>query len=161
VNVIVMLADELFHDPLRPGGQLTSSPILLQLQDGEGTIWLRPEAALGISNALFRQAEEYEMDLWAVKYASRRSSIGDFWGDSSVRGARMRGVLASHANAGQRDLSAQEAGPDGMGVGGGSAQFESIEGGRCSGAVPGRTSGGDDLQGATALEALLDVNLEH
>jgi hypothetical protein len=59
VNVIVMLADELFHDPLRPGGQPASSPILLQHQDGEGTIWLRPEAALGISNALFRQAEEY------------------------------------------------------------------------------------------------------
>ena len=46
------------------------------------------------------------MDLWVVKYASRRSRIGDFSGDSSVRGARIRGVLASHANAGQRELSA-------------------------------------------------------
>ncbi len=27
------------------------------------------------------------MDLWVVKYASRRSRIGDFSGDSSVRGA--------------------------------------------------------------------------
>ena len=44
--------------------------------------------------------EEYEMDLWVVKYASRRSRIGDFSGDSSVRGARMGGVLASHASGG-------------------------------------------------------------
>ena len=35
------------------------------------------------------------MDLWVVKYASRLSRIGDFSGDSSVRGARMRGVFAS------------------------------------------------------------------
>jgi len=110
-----------------------------------------------ISKALFRREEEYEMDLWVVKYASHRCRIGDFWGDSSVRGARMRGVLASHANAGQRDLSAQQAEPDGRGVGGGSAQFESIEGGRCSGG-----------QAATMifkvpahLGALLDVDLEH
>ena len=34
------------------------------------------------------------MDLWVVKYASRRSRVGDFSGDSSVRGARIRGVLA-------------------------------------------------------------------
>ena len=30
------------------------------------------------------------MDLWVVKYASRRSRIGDFSGDSPVRGARIR-----------------------------------------------------------------------
>jgi hypothetical protein len=47
------------------------------------------------------------MDLWVVKYASRRSRIWDFSGDSSVRGAWIRGVLASHASAGQRGLSAQ------------------------------------------------------
>jgi hypothetical protein len=29
-------------------------------------------------NALFRREEEYEMDLRVVKYASRRSSMGDF-----------------------------------------------------------------------------------
>jgi len=29
------------------------------------------------------------MDMWGVKYASRRSRIGDFSGDSSVRGARV------------------------------------------------------------------------
>jgi hypothetical protein len=40
-----------------------------------------------ISKALFRREEEYEMDLWVVKYASRRSRIGEFSGDSSVRGA--------------------------------------------------------------------------
>ena len=39
-----------------------------------------------ISKALFRREEEYEMDLWVVKYASRRSRIKDFLGDSSVRG---------------------------------------------------------------------------
>jgi hypothetical protein len=60
-----------------------------------------------ISKALFRREEEYEMDVWVVKYASRRSRIGDFSGDSSVRGARIRGVLASQASAGQRGLSAQ------------------------------------------------------
>ena len=42
------------------------------------------------------------MGLWVVKYAIRRSRIGDCSGDSSVRGARIRGVLASHANAGQK-----------------------------------------------------------
>ena len=47
------------------------------------------------------------MDLWVVKYARRRCRVGDFSGDSSVRGARIRGVLASQANAGQRGLSAQ------------------------------------------------------
>ncbi len=31
------------------------------------------------------------MDLWVVKYASRRYRIGDFSDDSSVRGARIRG----------------------------------------------------------------------
>jgi hypothetical protein len=29
------------------------------------------------SKALFRREEEYEMDLWVVKYASRRSRIGE------------------------------------------------------------------------------------
>jgi hypothetical protein len=48
-----MLADELFHDPLRPGGRLTSSPILLHSRMVRESIWLRPEAALGILNALF------------------------------------------------------------------------------------------------------------
>jgi hypothetical protein len=42
-----MLADELFHDPLRPGGRLTSSPILLHSRMMRESIWLRPEAALG------------------------------------------------------------------------------------------------------------------
>jgi hypothetical protein len=55
------------------------------------------------------------MDPWVVKYASRRSRIGDFSGDSSVRCARIRGVLASHASAGQRGLSAQGVEPDGKG----------------------------------------------
>jgi hypothetical protein len=39
------------------------------------------------------------MDVWVVKYASRQSRIGDLSGDSSVRGARIRGVLASQASA--------------------------------------------------------------
>ena len=47
------------------------------------------ERRIGILNALFRREEVYEMDLWVVKYASRRSRIGDFSGDSSVRGARI------------------------------------------------------------------------
>jgi hypothetical protein len=41
-----------------------------------------PKLELGksirISKALFRREEEYEMDVWAVKYASRRSRIRDF-----------------------------------------------------------------------------------
>ena len=55
------------------------------------------------------------MDLWAVKYASCRSRIGDLSGGSSVRGARMRGVLASRASAGQRRLSARGVEPPGRG----------------------------------------------
>ena len=67
---------------------------------------------IGILKALFRREEEHEMDMWVVKYASRRSRIGDFWGDSSVRGARIRGVLASQASAGQRGLWAQGVEPE-------------------------------------------------
>jgi len=55
------------------------------------------------------------MALWVVKYASRRSRIEDFSGDSSVRDARIRGVLASHASAGQRGLLTQGVEPDGRG----------------------------------------------
>ena len=63
------------------------------------------------------------MDLWVVKYASRRSRIGDFSGDSSVRGTRIRGVLASHASAGQRGLSAQGVEPDERGFTAGIGPF--------------------------------------
>jgi hypothetical protein len=81
------------------------------------------------------------MDVWVVKYASRRSRIGDFSGDSSVRGARIRGVLASQASAGQRGLSAQGVEPDGREFAAGIRPFGV---GRMTalaiGAVPGRTS---------------------
>jgi hypothetical protein len=91
-----------------------------------------------ISKALFRAEEEYEMDLWVVKYASRRSRIGDFSGDSSVRGARIRGVLASHASAGQRGLSAQGVEPDGRGFTAGIRPFGvGRMTARAIGAVPG------------------------
>ena len=53
------------------------------------------------------------MDRWVVKGVSGRSRIEDLSGDSSVRGARMRGVLASQASAGQRGLSAQGTGWEG------------------------------------------------
>ncbi len=87
------------------------------------------------------------MDLWVVKYASRRSRIGDFSGDSLVRGARIRGVLASHANAGQRGLSAQGVEPDGRWVAAGIRPFGvGRMSARAIGAVPGRTSReGEDL----------------
>jgi hypothetical protein len=42
------------------------------------------------------------MDLWAVKHASCRSRIGDLSGDSSVRGARIRGVGAGDVAAQDR-----------------------------------------------------------
>ena len=48
------------------------------------------------------------MDRWVVKGASGRSRIGDLSGDSSVRGARIRGVLASQASAGQRACRLRE-----------------------------------------------------
>jgi hypothetical protein len=96
------------------------------------------------------------MDLWVVKYATRRSRIGDISGDSSVRGARIRGVLASHASAGQRGLSAQGVEPELQGcsafrryrmnrMGGGSRPGMRPFGvgrmtARAIGAVPGRTS---------------------
>ena len=67
------------------------------LQDGEGTIWLRPEAALGIINALFRQEVEY---YWACELSSIRSAawdrgiIGPFLGPRRyVSGSRRCGVL--------------------------------------------------------------------
>jgi hypothetical protein len=81
------------------------------------------------------------MDLWVVKYASRRSGIGDFSGDSSVRGARIRDVLASQASAGQRGLWAQGVGPDGRGFAAGIRPFGvGRMTARAIGAVPGRTS---------------------
>jgi hypothetical protein len=67
------------------------------------------------------------MGLWVVKYASRRSKIGEFSGNSSVRGARIRGVLTSHASAGQRGLSAQGVEPDGRGFAAGTGHLESVE----------------------------------
>jgi hypothetical protein len=70
------------------------------------------------------------MDLWVVKYASRRSRIGDFSGDSSVRGAWIRDVLASRASAWQRELSAQGVEPDEGGSRPGSGQLESTAGAR-------------------------------
>ena len=42
------------------------------------------------------------MDLWVVKYASRRSRIGDFSGDSSVRGARIRAFWPLGESSGKR-----------------------------------------------------------
>jgi hypothetical protein len=86
-----------------------------------------------------------------------------------------RSVLASRASEGQGG-AAQELNRMGAGMGGGSGQFESIEGpGRCSGRCSGGqaemgedlsdhgacSDGGDDLQRAAALGALLDVDLEH
>lgn len=53
------------------------------------------------------------MDRWVVKGASGRSRIGDLSGDSSVRGAGIRGVLASRPSAGQRRLSGRGVEPGG------------------------------------------------
>ena len=86
-----------------------------------------------------------------------------------------RSVLASRASEGQGGGSAQGLNRMGAGMGGGSGQFEAIEGpgrsGRCSGGQTemgedlgshgGMLDGGNDLQGATALGAVLDVDLEH
>ena len=47
------------------------------------------------------------MDLRVVKYASRRSRIGDFSGPSWAPGAIFRSVLASRASEGQGGGSAQ------------------------------------------------------
>jgi hypothetical protein len=129
---------------------------------------------------------------WVVKGASGRSRIEDLSGDSSVRGARIRGVLASRASVGQRGLSARGVEPELQGcsalrryrmnrVGGGrglgsESHLESVEwprgrSGRCPGGQPevredlgdhgGIFDGGDELQGAAALRALLDVDLEY
>jgi hypothetical protein len=86
-----------------------------------------------------------------------------------------RSVLASRASEDQGGGSAQGLNRMGAGMGGGSGQFEAIEGpgrsGRCSGGQTemgedlgshaGMLDGGDDLQDATVLEAVLDVDLEH
>ena len=105
------------------------------------------------------------MGLWVVKYASRRSKIGEFSGDSSVRGARIRGVLASRPSAGQRRLSARGVEPGGREARPGIRPFGiGRMAARAIGAVPGRTSrdgedlgdhgrifdGGDDRQGTAA-----------
>ena len=115
------------------------------------------------------------MDPWVVKYASRRSRIGDFSGDSSVRGARIRGVLASHSSAGQRGLSAQGVEPDGKGF---TAGIRSFGVGRMTARAIGRCPGrqaemgedlgddgrmfdrGDDRQGTAARDVDIEYPLE-
>jgi hypothetical protein len=76
------------------------------------------------------------MDLWVVNDESRRSKMGNFWGRSSTRSARIRGVLAS-----PRRLSAHGVGPDGRRS---RAQIKPFGVGRITarviGAVPGRAS---------------------
>ena len=108
-----------------------------------------------ISKALFRRQEEYEMDLWVVKYASRRSRIGDFSGDSSVRGARIRAALSP----GSRGLAAP--GPGGSAEGGLCAVL--VEGGGCGGGdgawAGWRGGGGGDTGGPTAALVKHDKNL--
>ncbi len=128
--------------PLRSSSPHHSSDHILSLMDlMDDLSELLPHLPAGIRilKALLRPEEEYEMDLWVVKYASRRSRIGDFSGDSSIRGARIRGVVASHASLRQRadgrlgEMNRMEGGswP-------GSGQLESIEcprrsSGRCPG----------------------------
>ena len=78
------------------------------------------------------------MDLSVVKYASRRSRIGDFSGDSSVRGARIRAFRLLTRVQGKGGCRLREwkggfaAGIKPFGVGRMTA--------RAIGAVPGRTS---------------------
>jgi hypothetical protein len=74
---------------------------------GEPERLAKEQMGIGTSNALFRREEEYDMDVWVVKGASRRSrigGIGDFSGDSSTRGAMFRSVLATLASEGQREV---------------------------------------------------------
>ena len=81
------------------------------------------------------------MDRWVVKGASGQSRIGDWSARSSTRGARIRGVLASRASAGQRRLSARGVEPDGRGSRPGIRPFGiGRMAARAIGAVPGRTS---------------------
>jgi len=131
---------EIAWSPTRPPcrGREHQSPAVPRMDRSDTRVWNR---GIRISKALFRREEEYGWTWWVVKYASRRSRIGDFSGDSSVRGARIRGVLASHANAGQRGLSAQGVEPDGRGCRFG---VRPLRGGRMTvsviGVAPGRAS---------------------
>jgi site-specific recombinase XerD len=98
---------------------------------------VRLRVGIGTSNALFSLGGRVPMDPWVVNGASGRSRI-------AVRGARIRGVLASRASAGQRRLSARGVEPGGRGALPGIRRPFGI--GRMAaqaiGAVPGRTSRG-------------------
>ena len=82
------------------------------------------------------------MDRWVVKGVNGRSRIEDLSGDSSVRGARIRDVLASRTSAGQRRLSARGVEPGGRGARPGIRRPFGIGrmAARAIAAVPGRTS---------------------
>ena len=67
-----------------------------------------------------------------------RSRIGAFWGPSSARGAKFRGVLASRASEGQGGLSAQGLNRMGSGI-------ERPR--RCSGRCPGGPASGRASRG--------------
>jgi hypothetical protein len=92
-----------------------------------------------------------------------------------ARGVIFRSALASRAGAGQGGGSAQGLNRMGAGFGGGSGQFESkalaAARGRCAGGQAemgedlgnhgGVYDGGDHLQGATAMGAVLQIDIEH
>jgi hypothetical protein len=91
----------------------------------------------------FSASGRVRMYLRVVKDAIRRSRMRDVSGPSAVRGARIRGVLASRASAGQRRLSARGVEPGGRGA---RPEIRPVGIDRRPwprlGAVPGRTSRG-------------------
>lgn len=57
VNASFVFADKLLHGNFPLDGPMTSTPI--SVQDCERSIWLRPAAAVGKTNALFRRTGPY------------------------------------------------------------------------------------------------------
>ncbi len=94
------------------------------------------------------------MDRWVVKGASGGSRIGDLSGDSSVRGAWIRGVLGFSGECRPKEAV-------GSGSRTGWERGASWDQGEDLGDHGGIFDGGDELQGAAALRALLDVDLEY
>ena len=120
---------EIAWSPTRPPcrGRDHQSPAVPRMDRSDTRVWNR---GIRISKALFRREEEYGWTWWVVKYASRRSRIGDFSGDSSVHRSEAPGSEAfwpltrMQAKGGCR---LRELNRTGGGVALGSGRYEEVE----------------------------------
>jgi hypothetical protein len=105
--------------PLRSSSPHHSSDHILSLMalmDDLSELLPHLPAGIRISNALFRKAEEYGCTRGLSRTRSVGPGCGMFRALQPFEASGSGGVLASHASAGQRRLSAREVEPGGRAV---------------------------------------------